>query len=70
MRAAGSENPNIFIKCSKEGLRASQPRELRALPNNCFLGPFPHRGTERRSKHSLRWGQRGMAICGLTWTMM
>lgn len=63
VRPSGLENPNIVIKRSKEELRALQLRELRALPNNCFLGPF----------HSM--GQKGLLKLGIEvysylWTMM
>lgn len=50
VRTAGLENPNIVVKCSKKELRASQLGLLRALPNDCFLGPIPQLGQNEEAR--------------------
>lgn len=63
VRPSGLENPNIVIKRSKEELRALQLRELRALPNNCFLGTFHSVGHKGLLK-------LGIEVYSYLWTMM
>lgn len=65
VRTAGLENPNIAVKRSKKERRASQLRLLRALPNDCFLGPIPQLGQneEARATSGGSGGARPLMDC-------